>query len=170
MITFGVPKQREAKLDKYPDTAVITIMALAGEGKGVGRKIAFNKKALEVMGLVPGISNINFAFDDSDSKVFVAKHDGDDSVRLNKNYSISNKRLYDAITKTYDLDNAVDHEYSLGTSINVNGFDIYPLEGIPTENKVIEDTTDEVATDEGSAPAENVDAADEVEDTTENNW
>ena len=131
VLKFGVPKREINKKEElFPNNSVIKMVAW--EGKGFGKKLEFNFKAVELLKLIPGISNVNFAFDDEEKTAYVGKQDGEDSKTLAKNKSISDKKIYDYIVKNYNLDETVDNYLSLTDMIDLAGVKIYKLVSIST--------------------------------------
>lgn len=95
---FGVPsKKRVAKEEKYPNTAVLTLLPYAGEN--TSRKIEFNKKASEVLGFNKDeVNKVAFSFNRSDlsqNSVVNANELGSDAaLNVAKNGNLSNKSHY----------------------------------------------------------------------------
>ena len=124
-IKFGFPK-REKKEEMFPYTPIVTMKKW--EGKGHGKKFEFNTRALELLEATPGISQINYAIDDSMNEVYMAKNDGETSITMAKNASISYKRLYDFIIENYGLSEDEDNHLILTTSVDLGGTKAYKLE------------------------------------------
>ena len=135
MIQFGIPKQRTTRPELFPDTPVVTMQEW--EGKGYNKRFVFNKKAVEVMNLEPGLSRINFAFDGDIA--YIAKQPGEDSVLVGKNLSISNKNFYDYIAKIYNLDSSVDNHLELADKLELGDIKAYLLKVI-NEGEVEKDS------------------------------
>ena len=133
-ITFGIPKQRVAKEEKYPDTPVIT--TLRWEGKGHANKFVFNTKAVEKLNILPGTSRVNFAFDEEEEVAYIGKHAGEGALSVGKNMSLSNKRFYDYILKMYKLESDEDNDFELTTEIDLGDVKVYKM--TPLVNKEVE--------------------------------
>lgn len=103
-LNFGIPTQRTVKVEKYPDTPVLTIHATP-EAQGKGYKFNLNPKACELLNL--DFENdvfVSFAF--VDDNVYIANTSGNDNVadkakyRVGKtNTSFSNKPVHQYIQK-----------------------------------------------------------------------
>lgn len=123
MFNFGIPKKvRTVKVEKYPNTPVITMLEIPESGKGY--KFDINPKAQEMLGLeLIGGEKINFAFVDDD--IYVAKLD--EGLTVTMTGTVSNKPMYDYITKILSLDNTV-----------MNEFEVFPHEGNLCKIKLME--------------------------------
>lgn len=103
---FGVPSKRRTVKEKYPETPVITLLPF--EGENTSRKMEFNKKAYEVMGLDPENTNeVAFSFNKSNyadnSIVNVNGFSIESALNLAKNHKVSNKAHYEELKKRYDV-------------------------------------------------------------------
>lgn len=104
MLTFGIPTQRTVKVEKYPDTPVLTINATPVE-QGKGYKFNLNPKACELLGC--NFDNdvfVSFAF--NEENVYIANTSDNPNVhdrakyRVGKtNKSFSNKPAHQYIQK-----------------------------------------------------------------------
>lgn len=56
MIQFGIPKRVVENKERYPDTPVITMERV--EDKGFNRRFVLNNKAIELLQVIPGISQV----------------------------------------------------------------------------------------------------------------
>jgi hypothetical protein len=105
---FGIPsKKRTVKKEKHPNTAVITLLPY--EGENTSRKMEFNEKAYEVLGLKKDDTNkVAFSFNRSDMTqnaiVNANEFDSDASLNIAKNGKLSNKSHYEEIKKRYNED------------------------------------------------------------------
>jgi len=106
---FGVPKRREAgsSKEKYENVAVLTVSEF--KGKGTGRTISLNAKAIEGLGIDfenPEVL-ISFSFDKLASRVSIANTtglEGMSGVRLAKtSKSVSDKSYFEAIKSNFNV-------------------------------------------------------------------
>jgi hypothetical protein len=112
-LQWGVPQQRTKKVEKF-NTSVITMSSLAK--KGAGRKFSFNKAAIEALGLEGGESYITFGFDPKNGIVVLASKDETPSaLKITKSFSVSNKKTFEYIAKTKELDTEVENYLHLVT-------------------------------------------------------
>lgn len=125
MIQFGIPKREITKKEKYPEIPVLTMELV--QSKGFNRRFSLNQTALEVLGIIPGTSQVIFAFDDIENKAYIAKHSTEDSVLVGKNKAFSNKRYYEYICKMKDLNSSIDNYFELTNPKTVGDITIYEL-------------------------------------------
>lgn len=142
MITFGIPKREVVNKEKYPTLPVLTMEHV--EDKGFNRRFVLNEKAIQLLQVIPGVSQVIFAFD-GDGEAYISKYTSEDSVLVGKNMAFSNKKYYDHISKLYKLQSNIDNEFELTDAINVGDNLIFrmkfinPSEAIPTvPNPVVE--------------------------------
>lgn len=150
---FGVPKRREfsAKKEKYENIAVITISEF--KGKGTGRTITLNEKAIVDLGIdFEKEVRISFSFDVINPKVVIANTTGLENVagvKLAKtSKSSSDKAYFDAIKAHFGvkLEDAV--ELTLTADGEFNGFPTMKLAMFTATDKmesVVDDAVAEVA-------------------------
>jgi hypothetical protein len=126
-LIWGVPTQRTKKEEKF-STPVVTMSAL--EAKGAGRKFSFNKAAQEALGLEEGESYVSFGF--SDDKIFVISDQKEtpNGVQITKQFSLSNKRLYEYIAKIKALNTNTENHLHLSA---VAGEPYYEVTSIESE-------------------------------------
>tara|TARA_R110002110_G_scaffold84388_2_gene219236 strand:+ start:3631 stop:4185 length:555 start_codon:yes stop_codon:yes gene_type:complete len=113
-IDWGVPAQRATKMEKFL-TPVVTMSAFAG--KGSGRKLTFNKAAVDSLRLVKPEdgkqSFVTFGRDTTTSEiVLVASLTENESMKffkVNKSFSFSDKKTYEFIAYTLKLDTSVEN-------------------------------------------------------------
>jgi hypothetical protein len=129
-MNFGIPKKRNSREEKYPSEPVLTLGI--DEGKGKAKSIILNSKAVEELGLDAKKGRVAFAFEGG---MFIAnaEQDGIDekhSERVTKSYprKVNSKRTYDYISKIMNLDNSIEHEFTLNpTQVNdINLFRLFP--------------------------------------------
>lgn len=133
-LNFGVPNLRTKKEEKYPNDGVLTVKAL--EKKGNGRKIEFNPKAIEMLGIdVENEKNrVAFSFVAGTTKIYIANRTGEDTkqdIKVTKQESISDKRYYEYIKKLLGLDinGQEDVELKLtNVAGKYNGNNVYEVE------------------------------------------
>jgi len=104
MLNFGIPTSRTVKVEKYPNTPVLTINATPEE-QGKGYRFNLNPKSCELLNL--NFENdvfVSFAF--VDDNVYIANTSHNDTVadkakyRVGKtNNSFSNKPVHEYIKK-----------------------------------------------------------------------
>jgi hypothetical protein len=123
-LKFGLPKQRQGKVEKYPDTPVITMQEY--KGKGYSKKFEFNAKAQELLNL--NDDECYVAIDYTNKCIVKVNGDEPTALRLTKNSpkSFSNSKVYDYFIKNYELNAEVENELFL-TSANqdYNGNSVY---------------------------------------------
>jgi hypothetical protein len=145
-LKFGVPtKARSTKEEKYPNTAVITM--LEHKGKGTAKKFELNKKASEILGVNEDEASVAISF--MEGKVYMVKANGseEESYKLTKNSpkSFSNSKVYDYFHKFLNLNTSQDNEF-LVTEVSDSSYGegkIYELSSMFTENNQ-EESTEEV--------------------------
>ena len=115
-IRFGLPKREVINKEKYPEAPVLTMEHV--EDKGFNRRFVLNRKAIELLEIIPGESQVIFAFG-GDGDTYISKYAGEDSVLVGKNMAFSNKKYYDHISKLYKLQSNIDNEFELTDAINV---------------------------------------------------
>ena len=134
MITFGIPKREIVSKEKYPSLPVLTMEHV--EDKGFNRRFVLNNKAVELLQVIPGVSQVIFAFD-GDGEAYISKYTSEDSVLVGKNMAFSNKKYYDHISKLYKLQSNIDNEFELTNAINVGDNVIFRMKFInPSESTV----------------------------------
>lgn len=131
-IRFGLPKKEVVNKEMFPDTPVLTMERV--EDKGFNRRFILNKKALELLNIVPGVDKIAFAFDGINEKIYIAKLDSEDSIVVSKNRAFSNKKYYEYITKFKQLDSGKDNYFELTNFVDILGVTSYEIVPI-SENK-----------------------------------
>lgn len=171
-VQWGVPTQRTRKEEKF-STPVITMNSLAK--KGAGRKFQFNKAAVEALGLEGGETYITFGFTKDNKTIIVLASDSEQnpsSLKITKSHSISNKKTYEFIAKTKDLDTEVENHLHL---VKIDGqpymkVSMIEVDGEPTAE--VEDNIGaikvEVVETEEDGKAEEVEAVEE--ETAESEW
>lgn len=140
-IDWGVPAQRATKMEKFT-TPVVTMSAFAG--KGSGRKLSFNKAAVDSLGLVKPEdgkeSFVTFGRDTGTNEIVLAasltENESMKFFKVNKSFSFSDKKTYEFIAYTLKLDTSVE-----------NYLHIESVEGEPYF-KVANTTTEETKTEE----------------------
>ena len=130
-IQFGIPKREVTNKEKYPETPVLKMELV--QDKGFNRRFSLNQKASEVLNIVPGISQVIFAFDDTENKAYIAKSSSEDSVLVGKNKAFSNKRYYEYICKMKDLNSEIDNYFELTNPKPLGVLTIYELVQLSTD-------------------------------------
>lgn len=152
-MNFGVPTQKVVrKVEKHPETPVLTLGAY--KGKGTSYSMFVNKKAVEVLGLPENNATLAFSFDtDEDGnctsvKVLNGSQAGiPDEVKLRVTKGnprkASERRTYIYIAnKAFDLDINVDNEFKLlSVATDSNGFESFEL--VLMQPEVAENTTND---------------------------
>ena len=116
-MVFGIPTLQSKKREKYPDTAVLTILA-AGD-KGTARKIDINTFGVDALELkLDGNDYVNFAFnmENGEKVVYFANTthiENPSNIRVTKQATFANKKMYDYLAKVFDLDVTKDVELFL---------------------------------------------------------
>lgn len=135
-IEFGVPtRQINKKEELFPETPVITMKKW--EGKGHNCMFSFNPKALETLGITPGINSINFAFDGEEA-AYIGKNSDEGSLLVAKNMNVSNKKTYEYICKIYGLENSKDNHLEITDSVDLGAITVYKLQVI---TPIVEEVT-----------------------------
>ena len=113
-LVFGVPTVRSKQEEKYPDMGVITMLADAG--KGTSKKLDLNTFLVDELELkLDGNDMVNFAFtmEEGEKVVYFANTthiENPSNIRVTKQATLSNKKMYDYLAKVFDLDTTVDNE------------------------------------------------------------
>jgi len=151
-IIFGIPRKEIINKEKYPNQPVLTMLAV--EDKGFNRKFVLNKKAVDLLQLIPGISHVAFAFD-GEGSAYVSKNNTEDSFLLGKNIAFSNKKYYEYIVKIYGLDSAMDSDFELIDPVAIGDIIVYRMKYIvpgvvfvPHVNPVIDKEVEHLAEEE----------------------
>lgn len=127
---FGLPKVKSLKTEKYENDGVLTFLPT---GPGLGRKMSFNKKAAEMMGLDDENLQISFSF--SAGAIHIVNTAGTAIAGLTVSKtgkSVSDKKHYEYIK--YSLYNSTEKdELELFLSETENSFEgrkVFLLEDI----------------------------------------
>lgn len=147
-MNFGVPNQRRVRVEKYPDKPVMTLLGYDDTKKGSGRKVEFNKKATELLGLPENNATVAFSF--TDDGIFVANGSqsgipDDYGLRITKTVprSFSNKSHYEYIVKVFELDTDIDNEFSISeTSRDEDGVTVYAITPLVSDTNDQDSITD----------------------------
>lgn len=162
-IVWGVPAQRTKKVEKY-SFAVLTMSKVE---EGSNRKISFNKAALALLNLVGGEDFIKVGF--SGQQTFIAKG-GENDIRVAKNNSFSDKRIFEYIAKLYSFDTAHENELCITAVFGQEGlFELTPFYGAKSLNVATEKAIENIASEELAVMNNPVSESfeDVVEDTSE---
>lgn len=130
-IRFGLPKKEVVNKEKF-NVPVLTMEHV--EDKGFNRRFVLNKKAIELLGIEPGVSYVAFAFDGENTS-YLANTVEEDSILVGKNMAFSNKKHYEYIAKIYKLQSNVDNNFELIDPIQLGDVTIYRMKLIQ-ENEV----------------------------------
>ena len=104
-VNWGVPtKNRIKKTEKY-NTPVATMTALTG--KGSVRKISLNKALIKALNIVGGETKVQFGFT-PDNSIYLGVRDG--GLPVKKNYTISEKKTFEYISRVLDITNDIEQE------------------------------------------------------------
>lgn len=123
-IRFGLPKREVVNKEKYPTTPVLTMEHV--EDKGFNRRFVLNKKAIELLGIEPGVNYVSFAYD-GDNTAYIANAMEEDSILIGKNKAFSSKKHYEQISKIYKLQSNIDNDFELTDPINLGNVTIYRM-------------------------------------------
>lgn len=150
-IKFGIPNKRntsKAKVEKYPETPVLTIMARPE--KGGSYKFGLNSKAIEFMGIQCGKEgdSVSFAYDEE--TVYLGVTTNEDLPAKVKRRVYDNKTFdaadhFNYIRDLKQLDQDAEIEFKLTAHTLENGIVVYRLDPIEAE---VEEETSEIETDE----------------------
>lgn len=162
---FGVPSKKRVKIEKHPDTAVLTLLPF--EGENTSRKIEFNPKAYEVMGLTPDELNmVAFSFNRSDytqnAIVNANAFNSEASLKISKNGKLSNKAHYEELKSRYGVSMEEELELTLVDSGNRYGeeivFSLVTLKSVqdaePNQDPVVEEEEIKPESSYDNAPSE----------------
>jgi hypothetical protein len=150
-VSWGVPSLQKKKVEKF-STPAVTMHDLTK--KGSGRKFTFNKAAIEALGLKGGESYITFGF--ADGKTFIQATDAEvnpSSLKLTKQNSVSNKRIYEYITKNNSLSSEIENYLHLGTVEGQTYMEVSSIEAdaivlsaptIENDNSTVEDAHEDI--------------------------
>ena len=95
---FGLPKVKSQKQEKYENVGVLTFMPT---GPGLGRKMVFNGKASELLGLDDNQNKISFSFSGKEIYIVNTSKSGVSGLNVSKGTkSISDKKHYEYIKYT----------------------------------------------------------------------
>jgi hypothetical protein len=145
-LVFGIPTMRSKQEEKYPDLAVITMLADAG--KGTSKKLDLNTNLVETLELkLDGNDMVNFAFtmEEEQRAIYfaVTTHiDNPGNLRVTKQATVSNKRMYEYLAKVFELDTTVDNELLI-SDISAGVGRVVVVPSVIANNVVAEDTTQE---------------------------
>ena len=163
----AVPSQRQRKTEKFA-YAVMTMSALAKPG--AGRKFTFNKASQELLN-IQGEDKVSFGFNADRTVVAIRKAEGDTGFKLTKTCTFSDKKTFEFISKTLELSNDVENEFSINSKDGIfmlrqiTGKNTLTLNAHNEESEVAEETLSrEVVADTiGNVDYPEVDAENEVE-------
>jgi hypothetical protein len=148
-LVFGIPTVRSKKEEKYPNDAVLTMLAV-GE-KGTAKKIDINTFAVEQLEfLLDGNDKANFAFTmvDNEQKVFFANTstmENPTNINVTKQATFSNKKMYEYLAKVFELDTSIDNELILNqVEGNVAEVRVLKTDTTPVENDPVVEVLQEV--------------------------
>jgi hypothetical protein len=172
---FGAPRRRELviKKEKYENIAVITVSEF--KGKGTGRTITLNKKAIESLGLdFDKEPQVSFSFDGMKQTVSVANTTGLKNVSEVKvaktSKSVSDKAYYEAIKANFGVKIEDSVELKLiDNNEDFNGFKTFKLEKLEATDVVESTVAEAVAeTEVQTTPLEDLPTidAEEAQDPT----
>jgi hypothetical protein len=171
---FGVPRRREAgsSNEKFENVAVLTVSEF--KGKGTGRTLSLNKKAIEVLGIDFEKEEvlISFSFNKIENTVSIANTtglEGMSGVRLAKtSKSVSDKSYFEAIKANFGVKVEDAAEFLLTDTKNeFNGKPVLSL-SLMTAVDVLGETVNQAAAViavEVEAPQVEIDPVAEVEAT-----
>ena len=107
-LVYGIPTLRSKKEEKYPTTAILTMLA-EGE-KGTAKKLDINTYAVEQLEFkLDGKDTANFAFNMEDGKKVVyfantSNIENPTNINVTKQATFSNKKMYEYLAKVFELD------------------------------------------------------------------
>ena len=162
---FGIPKVREKKIEKYENIGVLTFLPT---GDRLGRKVVFNNKAIEMLGINEVDNNISFSFSGTD--VYIVNTSGCGNCaslsvgKLSK--SFSDKKHYNYIKKDiFNIDDSEELELILTETENeFHGRKVYLLSKFNLEeNNVVT----EVEFEEVEISLEDVEKASVISEETD---
>ena len=178
---FGVPRRRESgsSNEKFENVAVLT--ASEFKGKGTGRTLSLNKKAIEGLGIdfeAKDGALISFSFNKIEGTVSIANTtglEGMSGVRLAKtSKSVSDKAYFEAIKANFGIKVEDSAEFLLTKTENeFNGNPVFTLSAITAVDVLSETVNEAVAEIEVTptpaieAPQAEAEAVEIIEDVEE---
>lgn len=116
---FGVPKIRQAKVEKYPNDGCFTFLPT---GEKLGRKVILNQKAIEKLSIEGANNQISFSFNGDD--IYVVNTSGIENcagLKVGKtSNAFADKKQYEYIkTNIYKLKEEDELELFLEDTDNV---------------------------------------------------
>jgi hypothetical protein len=139
VIWGDTPKKRQRKEEKY-STPVVTLGAI--EKVGAARKISFNKAAQELLE-IKGEDTVLFGFTGDNSKVFLKKSFIEKSLKLTQTCTLSDKKVYEQIIKTFGFNLELENELDLLPVEGESYFELTPIsELIKTISESQKESTD----------------------------
>jgi len=161
-LVFGIPTQRSKNEEKYPEQSVLTMLATGD--KGTARKIDVNTCAVNLLGFnLDGKDAVNFAFnmEEGEKVVYFANTtliENPSNVRLTKQATFSNKKMYDYLGKVFDLDTTKDNELLISDISDNIGKVTVLLDTTTTEETATEEVVEEETAVEEAVVVENTPA------------
>jgi hypothetical protein len=169
---FGVPSKQRVKVEKYPELAVLTLHPHAGAK--TSRKIEFNAKAYEVLGLKEGENNhVAFSFDTNNPNLNMIINANDfkmdAALKIAKNGILSNKPHYNEIKSRFNVTDADTLELTIVESgKEYKGHQVYRLATVESVEEG-EDQTEDFTRKPDSEVKEDAPMAETVTETAPEN-
>ena len=163
---FTLPSSRTRKVEKY-NFPVMTICGIDPNKKGAGRKISFNKAAIDKLGynLDEADQNVSFKFTSENGNVYVVNTTGTavlNTYKVTKSGTFSNKNVYEYLCKKFNIsDTSVDFDFKINVLDTVGapgGLLVSMVEETTASETEVEETVEEPVTQ-----SENDDWGDGVE-------
>lgn len=136
---FGVPSKRKKKVEKYPNTPVITLPGISGKGKS--RRLEFNNEAFRALGLQFKESNeIAFSLEPTDLSenliLNANKFSSGANLKVTKQGAVSNKKHYDELKTRFNIKTEDDLELTvIDTGRVYNDTPIFKVIRMDVDNK-----------------------------------
>lgn len=162
IMEFGLPKVKAQKKEKYENTGVLTFLPT---GPGLGRKIVFNAKAVEILEITDDENKISFSFSGNDIYIVNTSNSSVSNLSVSKTAkSISDKKHYEYIK--YTINNSSEKDelelFLIPTEREFNGKKVFCLSQTAPE---IDEVEKHLAVEEKTVQSENSVSA-EVNDMT----
>lgn len=159
-IDWGVPAQRQQKKEQF-STPVVTMSALAG--KGTGRKFSFNKAAIAAMGLVSpdeetgAQSFVTVGKNTETGEIVIMasseEKEGMQFFKTNKSFSFSDKKTYEFISRTLQLEDSVEKHLHIEEVVGDGYFKVTSVvhegQDVAKANTALDSTTEGADVSEG---------------------
>lgn len=170
---FGVPRRREAGVNKEKYEGIAVLTASEFKGKGTGRTLSLNAKAIEGLGIdFSKDAMISFSFNGIEKSVVIANTsglEGVSGVRIAKtSKSVSDKPYFEAIKANFEIKVEDAVEFLLTKTENeFNGnptFFLSVITSVDKMNETVKEAVAETEIDANEVPLEAIIEQAEIRD------